>query len=130
MIEYTLELQVSNLNIAANTFKYVAELSSHEEDYPEQKFTPQFCKKIRNELQNKSSCKINQANLNKLIRLWIEDIKEGYRTTTVTMNLPTYIGEDLESINDEGNQQIPSLVPPSISSIEPKIGALPKLNFT
>lgn len=130
MIKYILELKVSNLNIAANTFKYVVELTSREEDHPEQKFTPQFCKKIRNELQKKSSCKINQTNLNKLINLWIEDIKEGYRTTTVTMNLPTYIGEDLESINDSGSQQIPPLVAPSLSSIEPKIGALPQLNFT
>ena len=131
MVEYTLELKISNnADRVGNSCNYVLNLSSQEEDYPEQKFTDDFCQEIRSVLQKKSSCKIDQTNLKKIVKLWLEDIKEGYRETTVNIDLPTFLGEDLESINESGNQQIPPLFTPSLSTIEPQIGELPKLNFS
>ena len=130
MVEYSLELIISNANSTANSFKYCVNLTPQEEDHPEQKFNSQFCQEVRSDLQQQSSCKINQANLNKIIRLWLADIKEGYRKTSLTMDLPTLIGENLESIYDSGNQQLPQLISPNLSSIEPRIGELPKLNFS
>ena len=130
MVEYSLELIISNSNATANSFKYRVNLTPQEEDCPEQKFNSQFCQEVRRDLQQQSSCRINQANLNRIIGLWIKEIKEGYRETSITMDLPTLIGEDIESVSDTGNQQLPQLIAPSLSSIEPKIGELPKLNFS
>ncbi len=130
MVEYSLELIISNANSTANSFKYCVNLTPQEEDHPEQKFNSQFCQEVRRDLQQQSSCRINQANLNRIIGLWIKEIKEGYRETSITMDLPTLIGEDIERVSDTGNQELPQLIAPSLSSIEPKIGELPKLNFS
>ncbi len=130
MVEYSLEIIISNSNATANSFKYRVNLTPQEEDYPEQKFNSQFCQEVRRDLQQQSSCRINQANLNRIIGLWIKEIKEGYRETSITMDLPTLIGEDIERVSDTGNQELPQLIAPSLSSIEPKIGELPKLNFS
>lgn len=130
MIQYHLELTISNSNTDSSTFQYTIHLTPQEENYPKQKFKPQFCQELRRDLQQETSCKINQANLKKIINLWIEDIKEGYRTTTISIDLQTSIVEDLKAIHDKGNQELPDFLSPNLSSIEPKKGELPNLNFS
>ena len=58
---------------------------------------------------------------------WIEDIKEGYRESSIVLDLPLLIESDIGQLNDQGYQEIPSLMSPEISEIEPSFGMLPPL---
>jgi hypothetical protein len=44
----------------------------------------------------------------------------------ITLDLPI----NLQALNEGGNQELPAIVEPDISEIEPKFGALPPLNFS
>ncbi|QFS51399.1 hypothetical protein GXM_08893 [Nostoc sphaeroides CCNUC1] len=96
---------------------------------PEQVFTPEIREHLRLSLQNKSLCAIKDNHLNQIIQTWIQDIKEGYRDSTLTLNLPLLIESNIDKLNEQGFQELPSVISPDLSNIEPQLGMLPPLNF-
>ena len=126
MATYTLFLQLKDTD---DRYSYSLDLSINQENQPEQIFIPEIRQRIQQTFQSQSACKINEANLNRLTSAWLDDIREGYRTTTVTLDLPLLIEANLEQLNESGNQELPELIEPDLSGIEPQGGALPPLVF-
>lgn len=126
MVKYAFSLKIKGSN---EEHTYVLDLTPHQENMPEQVFTPQICEDIRINLQNKSSCTIKDTHLNKIITTWKKDIKEGYRDSTITLNLRLLIEDKIDELNEQGNQTISNVISPDLSDIEPKLGMLPPLNF-
>ena len=60
-------------------------------------------------------------------KTWIEDIREGYRESTMTLDLPWQGESNVEQINEQGNQDFPYMINPELSGIEPRSGMLPPL---
>ena len=112
-----------------NEYDYSLDFNLHEEDNPSQKFTPEIRKSMQKALQNKTLCAIKDRDMEKIIRTWIEDIKEGYRESKIKLDLPLLIAGNISEINEGGNQAIPHLIEPELSTIEPCSGMLPPLNF-
>lgn len=127
MVKYILLLKMKDTN---DEVKYTVDLQTDHENNPEQFFKPGMREKIRAYLQTHSSYKINDINLNKIINTWIENIKEGYRDSTISLDLPLLIQSDINNLNEPGNQEMPTLISPDMSDVEPQIGALPPLIFT
>lgn len=127
MVNYTLGLKLKNSN---EEYKYALLLTPQQENNPEQIFALDIRESMRKNLQMQSSCKINDFHLNQMIKTWIEDIKEGYRDSTITLDLPLLIAENISRLNETGNQEIPALIHPDLSSIEPCFGMLPPLIFS
>ncbi|WP_235623144.1 MULTISPECIES: hypothetical protein [unclassified Tolypothrix] len=97
---------------------------------PEHVFSSKTRENIRLDLQNKTLCAIKDFHLNQIINTWIQDIKEGYRDSSLTLQLPLLIESGIDQINEQGNQENPALVNPDLSDIEPIKGMLPPLNFS
>ncbi|MGK7872578.1 MAG: hypothetical protein AB4426_04490 [Xenococcaceae cyanobacterium] len=128
MVQYTFELQLpSNPN---NSCQYTLDLNYYQEGSPETVFTPEIKQSMHKRLEKQSSCKISPKNLDKMIKRWLREISEGHQYTSMSIELPTIVGENLKDINEIGNQELPPLFPPDLSEIEPSIGALPPLNFS
>ncbi|GGA26525.1 hypothetical protein CYANOKiyG1_42560 [Okeania sp. KiyG1] len=127
MVKYSLTLTNKNTNQIS---RYTLDLEQYYENQPASFFTPIVCNKIRNELQSKSSCHINDMYLQIIIKTWIQDIKEGYRDSNILLDLPKINHQNINSLKESGNQEIPQLIYPDLSDIEPKIGALPPLDFS
>lgn len=127
MAKYTLIIRIKDSN---DEIKYSLDLQPHHENTPEQFFNPGLREKIRADLQKQSSYRINDINITKIITTWIQDIKEGYRDSSISLNLPLLIQSNIENLNEPGNQELPALISPAISGVEPQIGALPPLIFS
>ncbi|MBE9170682.1 hypothetical protein IQ238_25260 [Pleurocapsales cyanobacterium LEGE 06147] len=130
MVKYSLELKIKNHDDVQNSYRYTLDLNSAQENRPEQIFEQEICQRIKQKFQTESACKISDANLNRMIAAWKEDIREGYRNTTITLDLPLLIESEIEKLQESGNQQLPEMIEPNISEIEPQIGALPPLVFS
>jgi hypothetical protein len=122
--DFFLYLQGSNAS-----YKYSLNFKPEEEDDPERKFTSEIRESMRRDLEKKSSCKIDPATLNKMIQPWIEDIKEGFRETSMTLDLPSLLTDGLSHLQEQGYQNLPEVIPPDLADIEPQFGCLPPLNF-
>ncbi|NEQ72701.1 MAG: hypothetical protein F6K23_06210 [Okeania sp. SIO2C9] len=127
MVEYSFTLTNKNTNQIS---RYLLDLEEYYENQPASFFTPIVCNKIRNELQSQSSCHINDMYLQIIIKTWIQDIKEGYRDSNIVLDLPKINHRNINNLKESGNQKIPQLIYPDLSDIEPKIGALPPLDFS
>ncbi len=128
MIKYTFSVKIKGSS--NESYSYSLYLTADQENYPEQKlFTPEIRENMRNNLQTLSSCKITDSHLNQMIKTWIEDIREGYRDSTITLALPSLIPAKISNLNETGNQDLPALLPPDLSEIEPVFGMLPPLSF-
>lgn len=127
MITYTFLLNIKGANTSG---KYLLNLQPSQEDYPEQLFTHELRESMRRKLQKDSFCKINDVNLDQMINTWIRDIKEGFRETTMTLNLPSLLVEGINRLQEKGNQDLPAIIPPNLMDIEPQLGSLPPLNFS
>ena len=126
MVQYSLTL----INKITNQqYRYTVDLEQYYEDKPVSFFTPIMCNQIRNELQSQSQCQINDMHLQTIIKTWIQDIKEGYRNSNIILELPVINHQNIHQIVESGNQEIPPLIYPNLSDVEPKIGALPPLDF-
>ncbi|MDJ0511366.1 MAG: hypothetical protein QNJ64_19245 [Crocosphaera sp.] len=125
MIRYLLTLHTQDS--PPQGYQYPLELEQYHEDNPEKIFTPEACKTLKNYLEHKSSCTIREHHLNQMINTWIEDIAEGYRETSIHLDLPFLFEENVEKIQDLGNQELPNLFPPDLTGIEPSFGVLPSL---
>ncbi|GCE92340.1 hypothetical protein NIES46_03790 [Arthrospira platensis NIES-46] len=129
MVQYTLYL-LSTSQPDSQPVSYNLNISENEENNPESIFNSKLREKMRSQLQQQTACAINNANLEKIIKTWLEDIREGYRTTSITLDLPALEFEEIHQIQDSGDRRIPDLFPPNFSQIEPQGGALPPLDFT
>lgn len=126
MVEYSLNLTNKNTN---QIYRYILDLEEYYENRPASFFTSIVCNKIRNELQSKGGFYINDMYLNIIIKTWIQDIKEGYRDSNIFLDLPKINHQNI-NLKKSGNQEITKLIDPDLSDIEPKIGALPPLDFS
>ncbi len=126
MVKYLFSLRVKG---SPEEYRYDLDLQPHEENTPEKAFTPQRQEDIRASLQNQSLCAIKDHHLQQIIKTWSEDIKEGFRSSNITLNLPLLSQANLEQLSEPGNQEIPALVTPDLSGIEPLLGMLPPLVF-
>ncbi len=124
MITYTLSLKLKD---SQESWKYSIDLNTHQENKPELYFSQNRREEIRQELQSISSCKISNSHLKKIIATWIEDIKEGYRDTSITLALPYLLEANCDRIQESGYQEKPQLIFPTITDIEPTSGCLPPL---
>ncbi|CCQ58865.1 hypothetical protein [Crocosphaera watsonii] len=125
MVKYTLSLHTQDS--PNKGYEYPVDLSQHYEDNPEKYFTPAKCQELQNHLQTESLCAIREHHLKQIIDTWIEDIQEGYRNTTIKLDLPLLSETNVDQIQDNGNQEIPDLFPPELTGIEPIEGMLPPL---
>ena len=125
MVQYTLFLHTQGS--PQSGYQYPLNLEPYYEDNPEKLFTPPMRQQLQNELQNISSCAIREHHLNQIINAWIEDIQEGYRETTVKLDLPSLFEANVDDLRDNGNQELPPFFPPDLTGIEPKFGMLPPL---
>lgn len=71
---------------------------------------------------------IKEQHLEHIIQVWIEDIKQGYRESKLTLYLPLLIESNIDQLQESGNQIIPQIVDPDLSGIEPSFGMLPPLS--
>ncbi|WP_152591959.1 hypothetical protein [Nostoc sphaeroides] len=126
MVKYTFSLRIKGSD---EQYIYSLDLNHTQENMPEQVFTPEIREHLRLSLQNKSLCAIKDNHLNQIIQTWIQDIKEGYRDSTLTLNLPLLIESNIDKLNEQGFQELPSVISPDLSNIEPQLGMLPPLNF-
>ncbi|WP_066381230.1 MULTISPECIES: hypothetical protein [unclassified Anabaena] len=126
MVKYTFSLRVKGLD---EQYMYSLDLNPTQENMPEQVFTSEIRENLRISLQNKSLCAIKDNHLYQIIQTWIEDIKEGYRDSSLTLNLPLLIESNIDKLNEPGFQELPAVISPDLFNIEPILGMLPPLNF-
>lgn len=124
MVVYKFFLSLKN---SPERYDYPLDLTAAQEDNPEAIFTTEIRQAIRKHFQERSSCAIKENHLNQIITTWIEDIREGYRESVLTLDLPLLSDSNVEKIQDQGNQELPSLFPPDLSAIEPIGGMFPPL---
>lgn len=127
MTKYTLVLKIKD---SQDEYKYALDLNSAQENNPEQIFKLEIRESIRNNLQKQSSCKISDSHLNRMVTNWIQDIKEGYRDSLIGLDLPSLLMANIANLQESGNQEIPALIEPNLSEIEPSVGMLPPLIFS
>ncbi|MDJ0557037.1 MAG: hypothetical protein QNJ68_21860 [Microcoleaceae cyanobacterium MO_207.B10] len=127
MVKYSLTLTNKKNN---QQYRYTIDLQQNYEDHPANFFTPIMSHKIRKDLESQTNCQINDINLQIIIKTWIEDIKEGYRDSSIVLDLPAIKHQNMHQLTESGNQEIPPLIYPDLSDVEPKIGALPPLDFS
>jgi hypothetical protein len=129
MVQYTLKILLPDTP-SSNPIRYMIDLiTPAQESHPETVFTSEIKESMRKSLQKQGSCRINDTNLQKIIQRWVQDIKEGYPESQISLNLPSAQIEALNDLQDSGNQEIPNVVLPDMSEIEPIGGILPPLNF-
>ena len=127
MVKYVLTLHNNTQGSPPEGYQYPLELEQNYEDNPEKIFTPEARQTLKNYLETQSSCAIREHHLNEIINAWIEDIAEGYRNTSIDLDLPSLFKDNVEKIQDQGNQETPNLFPPDLTGIEPSFGVLPPL---
>ncbi|MBE9017079.1 hypothetical protein IQ272_13220 [Chroococcidiopsidales cyanobacterium LEGE 13417] len=127
MAKYTLLLKIKD---SQDEYRYALDLNLAQENNPEQFFNLEIRESLRNNLQKQSFCKINDTYLNQAIANWVQDIKEGYRDSSITLDLPSLLATNLSNLQEIGKQEMPALIEPSISDIEPCGGMLPPLLFS
>ncbi|MDJ0742168.1 MAG: hypothetical protein QNJ32_02275 [Xenococcaceae cyanobacterium MO_167.B27] len=127
MVIYNFYLKIKG---SQERYNYSLDFKPNQENNPEQVFTTEIKESLRRTLQKQSSCAIKDKDLNKILNTWIQDIKEGYRESTLTLDLPLLIESEIEKLQESGNQQLPEIIEPDIAEIEPQIGALPPLAFS
>jgi hypothetical protein len=118
-----------NLRDPPERYSFLLELTPVQEDNPEGIFTVSVRQAIQKKFQEDSSCAVRDNHLNQIINAWIEDIREGYRESSITLDLPLLIDCNIELIEETGNQELPSLFPPDLADIEPMMGVLPPLDL-
>lgn len=109
-------------------YSYSLDLTQNQEDNPHLMFTTdEITTSMQRQLESQSHSKINNSQLQQILSAWIEDIREGYRTTKINLKLKSALEENLKLLQDSGNQEFPSLVEPNLDDIEPIYGMLPPL---
>jgi hypothetical protein len=126
MVKYNFSMRLQD---SSDAYEYILDLQQDEEDNPELVFFPKRREQIRDSLQKQSACKVDDANLNRIIAVWKQDIQMGCRTSGLTLDLTLLADAQIDDLSEGGNQDIPALIKPDLSGIEPQFGALPPLTF-
>lgn len=126
MVQYTFKLRIKG---SYEEYKYTLSLNPQQEDNPEQIFDKEIRDRLRENLQRQSACEIKENHLNQIIKTWIEDISEGYRDSTITLDLRLLAATNLDKLQETGNHNLPALIIPDLLDVEPRFGMLPPLNF-
>ncbi|OCR02609.1 hypothetical protein BCD67_17890 [Oscillatoriales cyanobacterium USR001] len=129
MIKYTIALKLKDSQNPNEVYQYTLSLTSHQENNPEQIFTSEIRESMRKNLQSQSESEINDRHLNQMIKTWVQDIKEGYRVSNITLDLRPLIASKIDNLKETGNQEMPNPIPPELGDIAPIWGMLPPLNF-
>ncbi len=126
MVQYTLTLknQIDN-----EKFTHILNLQKEQENRPDIFFTKEVCLEIQRELEIKSACKISDRQMKRIIQHWIQDIREGYRDSMITVEFSPFNEADLEDIHESGNRAVSAIIYPSLSDVAPQLGALPPLKI-
>lgn len=126
MVKYILQLKVEE---NSKPYQYALDLKITQENSPESIFTEEIRHSMKNTLEKQSGCKINTGHLNQIINTWSQEIKQGFRTTTITLKLPLAIMENLNQLQETGYQNKPELKEPPWEEIKPTEGILPPLTL-
>jgi hypothetical protein len=124
MVKYTITIKEKEDN---KQYSYSLELNENQEDNPQIIFRPEITISMQKQLEAKSMATFTEYQLQQIINAWIEDIKEGYRNTIITLKLKSVLDESLKLLTDLGNQDIPDLIEPDLENIEPIGGVLPSI---
>ena len=124
MVMYTIAVKSKEDN---KLYNYSLDLNQNQEDNPPTIFTSEIITSMQRQLESQSLCKINSSQLQQIINAWIEDIREGYRNTQITLKIKSAREENLKLLQDRGNQELPNLIEPNLDGIEPTYGMLPPL---
>jgi hypothetical protein len=125
MVKYTVTIKSKEDN---QVYSYSLELNQNQEDNPQIIFTPEITSSMKKQLEGKSLAIINDYQLQQIINGWIEDIKEGYRNTIISLKLKSTLDESLKLLTDKGYQEIPDFIEPDLQNIEPIGGILPPIS--
>lgn len=127
MVKYSFDLTVKESN---QTYVYEVDLQQFQEDAPRQFFTPVERQKIRDYFQQQSRRRIDDLALEQIIKAWIQDIRVGERVTRLSLkDLHPLPDTELDNLWENGNQELPELLRPDLSGIEPILSVLPPLDF-
>lgn len=124
MVKYTIIIKEKEDN---KQYSYSLELNENQEDNPQVIFSPEITISMQKQLEAKSMATFTDYQLQQIINAWIEDIKEGYRNTIISLKLKSVLDEGLKLLTDIGNQDIPDLSEPDLENIEPIGGVLPPI---
>lgn len=125
MVQYTVIIKEKDNN---KQYSYSLQLNQNQEDNPQIIFTTEIIESMQKYLETKSLAILTKYQLQQIINVWIEDIKEGYRNTIITLKLKSIMDETLKQLIDNGHQDIPNFVEPDLQDIEPLQGILPPLS--
>ena len=128
MVQYILNLATDDTPNPSYV-NHQLDLTPAQEDDPDRLFDRAFQQKLRLILQDKTNCAINDTNLKTIVDAWLEDIREGYRLTSIAVNLMPLQFENIHRLNDPGERSPPDLFPPDLSTLAPQGGAFPPLLF-
>jgi len=129
MAKYSFQISLEG-TVSSAPYNYVHDLTPYQEDHPETVFTPEVREQMRQHLQQKTAYRLSPVNLQRIVDAWIADIREGYRNTVLTLNLPLLINDQINQLNEPGNQTVPNLAKPDLLEVEPQGGQLPPLTFS
>lgn len=124
MVKYTITIKEKEDN---KQYSYSLELNENQENNPQVIFSPEITISMQKQLEAKSMATFTDYQLQQIINTWIEDIKEGYRNTIISLKLKSVLDEGLKLLTDIGNQDIPDLIEPDLENIEPIGGVLPPI---
>jgi hypothetical protein len=125
MVKYTVTIKNKEDN---QEYSYGLELNQNQEDNPQLIFSPEITISMQKQLEAKSMATFTDYQLQQIINTWIEDIKEGYRLTLITLKLKSALDENLKLLTDNGYQEIPDFTEPDLENIEPMGGVLPSIS--
>jgi hypothetical protein len=129
MVKYSIEIKPQN-NQPEKKLAYTLDLNFAQENNPEIIFTPEIRESMIRYLENKNGYKVSHKNLEYIINFWLADIRNGYRETSLSIRLPLLIDSQIYQVIESGYQEIPDLIEPDLSTIEPQGGAFPPLTFS
>ncbi|MBR8831735.1 MAG: hypothetical protein N5P05_002671 [Chroococcopsis gigantea SAG 12.99] len=129
MASYVLKIFLDNQKQNNTSYNVVRQLSGVHEDNPELFFTKQTREEIRGEIQDKTSCFVNDTALISIINSWLENIRLGYRITSLNVSLTSMAESKLALLKDNGNLEIPELLAPVLEEIKPPVEILLPLEY-
>lgn len=128
MVKYALTVEPTN-NFHGEFLRYALDLKPHQENNPATIFDTEIKKSMLKSLESSGTYKILPLQLEQIIQRWQDDISQGYRETTIKLKLSLLIDAQINQVVESGYQLVPDLMEPDLSSVEPKGGAFPPLNF-
>lgn len=118
MVTYTYKLFLTVNGSSLSPSDYAIDLTEEEESNPNNKLGEQR-ESIKNIFQQRTSRCLNDEHLELIIKAWLQDIKEGYRDTTLALDLPLLIEQEANNLEASNYPQIPVVFPPHSNENQP-----------